>query len=255
MKNVKRASALVVVLVLLSASLNHAGGQNQPEDNMETFFDSSVPSIRIQVNATAKTKPTQNITFILNLSREGEGEVFAEHFNFSVYGFLRGQNKTLMTSISDRNFPLGTRQYQRTFKVPENVWDVAFGEISLAYTVKYMVGPGWQVMPYNITVGFTMTKIENVYLKLLEEQLINMRSTLDELNQTFRECFGKNLTINELLSLNQTFWQFKQEYEALKGVKSELESTRTAVVFLAVVAVFFVATTAYLVLRRPKSYW
>jgi hypothetical protein len=252
MKSFEKASTLVAVLILLSASLNLAGAQTQPEESMKTFFDSSVPSIKIQVNATAETKPTQNITFLLNLL--GEGEVFVEHFNFSVYGFLRGQNKTLMTSISDQNFPLGTKQYQRTFSVPENIWDVAYGEISLAYTVKYPVGPGWQVMPYNITVGFTMTKIENVYLKLLEEQLINIRSTLNELNQTFHECFGKNLTLDELLSLNQTFWQVKQEYESLKGVKSELESTRTAVVFLAVVAVFFVATTAYLVLRRPKSY-
>lgn len=252
MRNFEKINALVTTLILISAILNIAGVQAQQGENMETFFDSSVPAIKIQVNATAETKPTQNITFSLSLT--GQGDVFVKHFNFTVYGFLRGQNKTSLCSISDGNFPLYNKQYQNTFRVPENVWDTAYGEITLSYNVTYPVGPGLQVMPYNLVVGFTMTKIENVYLKLIEEQLIDMRDTLDGLNQTFRECFGKNLTRDELLNLNQTLWQFMQDYESLKGVKSELDNTRTAMVFLAVVAVFFVATTAYLVLRRPRSY-
>jgi len=253
MRNIEKITALVTTLILISALLNIAGVQAQQEENMETFFDSSVPAIKIQVNATAETKPTQNITFSLSLI--GQGDVFVKHFNFTIYGFLRGQNKTSLYSIPDGNFTLANKQYQRTFRVPENVWDVTYGEITLAYTVEYTVGQGKLIMPYNITVGFSMTRIENVYLKSLEEQLANLHDVLDGLNQTFIECFGKNLTVDELLSLNQTYWQFKHEYESLKGAKSELDNVRTAMVFLAVVAVFFAATTAYLVFRRPKSYW
>jgi len=270
---------MIMPLILTLALLNPSSAQIHQEENIKTFFDSSVPGIKIQVNATAETKPTQNITFSLKLTKVKDVDVSVSYFNFSVYGFLRGQDKILLNSTSDKDFKLDVKQYQGTCRVPENVWGIAYGEIALKYTVKYpVVGTnGTLNMNYDLTVGFSMTEIENVYLKSLEEQL-------NELNQTFTECFGRNLTRDELLTLNETLWllmqkyellnalnqtfmecfgknltkdellSLKQEYESLKGVKSELDNTRTAMIFLVVVAVFFVATTAYLALRKPKGY-
>jgi len=48
--------------------------------------------------------------------------------------------------------------------------------------------------------------------------------------------------------LNETYW-------SLKGSSNELGNTRTAVGILAVTTVFFVATTLYLVMRKPKESW
>ena len=282
MRRLHKACTIIMPLILTLALFNPTSAQIQQEENIKTFFDSSVPGIKIQVNATAETKPTQNITFSLKLTKMKDVNVSISYFNFSVYGFLRGQDKVLLNSTSDNNFELNIEQYQAiyqaTFRVPENVWGIAYGEITLKYTVKYPVaGDGTLNMDYDLTVGFSMTEIENVYLKSLEEQL-------NELNQTFTQCFGKKLSRDELLALNETLWlleqkyellnalnqtfmecfgknltkdellSLKQEYESLKGVKSELDNTRTVMIFLVVVAVFFVATTAYLVLRKPKGY-
>jgi len=278
MRRLHKACTIIMPLILTLALFNPTSAQIHQEENIKTFFDSSVPGIKIQVNATAETKPNQNITFSLKLTKVKDVDVSVSYFNFSVYGFLRGQDKVLLNSTSDDNFELSVKQYQATFRVPENVWGIAYGETTLEYTVKYpVVGGGTLNMDYDLTVGFSMTEIENVYLKSLEKQL-------NELNQTFKECFGRNLSRDELLTLNETLWlleqkyellnalnqtfmecfgknltkdellSLKQEYESLKGVKSELDNTRTAMIFLVVVAVFFVATTAYLAFRKPKGY-
>lgn len=244
-KKFNKISVLSITLILLLASLNLAKAQTE-DGNLKTFFDSWVPEIKLKVDATAEAKPTQNITVVLSL--EGKSEVLVKHLDFNIFSFTRDQDKVLLNRTIDKNFMLKTKEYQRTFKVPENVCGIAYGEITLIYNVEYAVGEGRLTMPYNLTVGFTMTKIEDVYLKSLEEHL-------NYLNETFMKCFGKNLTTDELLSLNQTWWQLKNEYESLKGVKGELDNTRSTMVILAIIAIIFFVTTAYLVFRRPKTYW
>jgi hypothetical protein len=225
---------------------------------METFFDSKIPGIKVQVNATSKAQPTSSISVVLSLTSDVT-KVYVKTVSITIYGFLNGTEKSEIYNNASGNFMLYKANqvvYQHSVFVPEHVYGITYGEIYLDYNATVKDELGFE-HPYSFqdTLGFTMTSIENVYLKSLEEQLANLHDVLDGLNQTFRECFGKNLTSDELLSLNQTYWQFMHEYESLKGVKSELDNVRTAMVFLAVVAVFFVATTAYLVLRKPKSYW
>ena len=57
-----------------------------------------------------------------------------------------------------------------------------------------------------------------------------------------------NLTAESLALLNETYW-------GLKGSSNELGNTRMAVGILAITTVFFVATTLYLVMRKPKESW
>jgi len=203
---------------------------------MKTFFDSEVPGIKIQVNATAETQPNQNITVVLSM--KNQTNVFVEYFNLSIFGFLNGTDKVLMANITGNNFPLDndSGEYNCTFIVPEQVWDVTYGEITLTYNVTYTVGPGILIIPYeNLKIGFIMTHIENVYLKSVEEQLKSLSSIYAQ--------------------LNQTYWELQQNYTTLQGNLNELGNTRMAVAILVVTTVFFVATTIYLVMRKPKEYW
>ncbi len=253
----RKVIVLVACLTLLLALISTAKTQTQTSA-METFLDSKIPGIKVQVNATSRAQPTSSISVALSLTSD-VSTVHVKTVRITIYGFLNGTEKIEIYSNVSGNFPLSKANpvvYPHQVFVPEHIYGITYGEIYLDYnaTVKDELGIEHSY-PFQQTLGFTMTRIENVYLKSIEEQLANLRDVLDGLNQTFRECFGKNLTTDELLSLNQTYWQFKQEYESLKGVKSELDNVRTAMVFLAVVTVFFVATTAYLVLRRPKSYW
>jgi hypothetical protein len=156
-----------------------------------------------------------------------------------------------MANITDNNFPLNdalTRKYNRTFEVPQKVWDVTYGEISLTYSAKL---GGLDLRFPQLTFGFTVTHVENIYLRDIEERLENY----EHLNQTFGDCFQMNLTEENLASLNQTYCELQQNYTSIQGSLSELENTRRAVVILAITTVFFVATTIYVVMRKPKQYW
>jgi hypothetical protein len=64
-----------------------------------------------------------------------------------------------------------------------------------------------------------------------------------------------NLTVDNLAYINRTFWELQQNYTALQGNLNELGNTRMAVGILAVTTVFFVATSLYLVMRKPKESW
>ncbi len=251
LKKIEKLSLMLIVFTLSLASICITKAQ-APAENMETFFDSEVPGMKIQVNATAEAQPTENITVILSLERQAN--VYIEYFNLSIFGFLNGTDKVLMANITDDNFSLDDtpKEYNSTFKVPEQVWDVTYGEIVLTYNVTYPVGSGILIIPYeNLTIGFAMTHVENVYLKGIEEQL----KSYEQLNQTFWESFQMNLSQEDLAELNRTYWEYQQNYTSLQGSVNELNSARQAAIALAITTIFFVATTIFLVMRKPKQYW
>jgi hypothetical protein len=259
----ERIVVFFICVILLSALTNTAKTQIETND-METFFDSKISCIEVQVNATSRAKPNSSISVVINITSLVT-EVHIKTVKLTIYGFVNGTERQEVYNNVSYNKLLSKYDnvvYLHPVFVPENISGIIYGELYLDYDATVVDELGRKnPYPFQGTIGFALTRIENVYLKALEEklkslekQIEDINNVLGDLNQTFRECFGRNLTRAELLNLNQTLWELKQEYETLKGVKSELESTRTAVVFLAVVAVFFVATTAYLVLRRPKSY-
>lgn len=228
-KKTERISLIFILLLptLVFASICGVKAQASTE-NTKTFLDSEISGITIQVNATAETQPNQNITVSLSLKRQAS--IYVGNFNLSIFGFVNGTYKTLMYNMTDGNFSLDDtpREYNRTFIVPGQVWDTTYGEITLTYNVTYPVGPGSLELPYNITLGFIMTHVENVYLESIEDQLGNLQAQYDQL---------------------------QQNYTALQGRLTELDNTRSAVAVLAITSIFFVATTLYLMMRKPKDYY
>lgn len=246
MKKLEKISVILVMVTLAFASSIYTAKVQASAENMETFFNSEIPGIIIQVNATRETQPAGNITFTLRL--EGRTDVYVEELNLSVFGFERGENKTLMESITKNDFSLNTissKEYNRTFVVPQRVWGVSYGEISLTYRAKL---GGLKLIFPQLTFGFTMTYIKNVYLENMEEKLENLTSTYEQLSQTFWKSFGMNLTEENLVQLNET-------YRLLQGSQSELDNTKRVATILAITTVIFVATTLYLVMRKPKERW
>jgi len=243
MKNMKQLALILIIFTLTFALLYGTKGQELTEDMQ-------VPGIKITVNATAETQPNENITVKITMNPL-EKEVSIQYFNLSVFGFINGTEKTMLINITDNGFPLSNeRLYELNFTIPEQVWGVILGEITLTYDVTYIIQQGNVQSKTTITyedlkVGFDMTRIKNVYLETIEEQLKNLNSTFEQLNQTFWNYFHKDLTPE---NLNETL-------RGLQGSSSELGNTRMAVGILAVTTVFFVATTLYLVMRKPKESW
>lgn len=247
----RKANLIVMLICLAIASTCTVANAQASTESMTTFFDAEVPAkgtgVKIQVNATTESRPTKAINVTISIT--ALADVTLKYFNFSVYGMLYGKDKVQIYNVSGIDLPLplfkdALKRYNYSFHVPENVWDVTYGEIVLAYSVL--------ILNYEeIKCGFTMTHVENVYLKSLEEQ----KSIFGQLNQTFYESFGMNLTSDSLSDLNRTYWEYKKNYSEMQGTMNELNNTRMAIIVLTIIAVIFVATTVYLVMRKPREYW
>jgi hypothetical protein len=198
-----------------------------------------MPGIKIQVNATAETRPAENLSVWLLLTPQTA--VYVESFELDIYGFLNGTDKLSIGNITDHSFSLNgnSTEYNMTFLVPDGVWGITFGEITLTYSANL---GGLELKFPNATCGFHMTQVDNTLVESLVTQLRGLNESYDQLNDTYYNLTGK------YLELNQTFVQ-------LQGSMNELDNTRRVAVILAITTVFFVATTVFMVMRRPRESW
>lgn len=245
MKRLAKLGLILIVYTLTLAIVCKVRAQAE-EQNVKTFFDSEMPGIKIQVNATAETRPKENLTVWLRLIPQAN--VSVELFQLEVYGFLNGTIRVSIGNITDHSLSLNgvSSDYNGTFFVPDRVWGVTFGQITLTYSIS--LGSSTQTFQ-NATSGFYMTHVENTFLENLESQVKSLNESYNQLNGTYN-----NLT-REYLQLNQTFVQLQQNYTTLQGSMNELDNTRRVAVILAITTVFFVATTIFMVMRRPRESW
>jgi len=71
LEKMEKISLLFTVFTFMFASICVVKAQTSTE-NTKTFFDSTIPGMKIQVNATAETQPTKNITVILSMKGIGD---------------------------------------------------------------------------------------------------------------------------------------------------------------------------------------
>jgi hypothetical protein len=242
-ETLKKIKIMAIVTALTLASIIFNNVQAQFSDEMQTFFYRDYAGITIRVNATNETLPDGNLTVRLWLNCTAVG-VYINYLNLTIYGFKEGEQKISLNNtclLENSQLPFNfTEEYEVVVHVPENVWGTAYLELRLEYSIVDL--------PLKYGEGFSITAIKNIEFE-------NLKKEYQELNQTFWESFGKNLTRDDLLSLNATYWELLQNYTTLERSINELNNTRMAVGVLAVTTIFFVATTAYLIMRKPKSYW
>jgi len=258
MRKLRTVTSIFVMLILALTLVK--GTTAQTPEEMETFFSSKYVGISVQVNATRETVPGANITIRLLVNCTSD-EVYVYYLNLSVYGYKHIgydlEKATLASVCVMKPSPLAHHNaslHNYTIPVPSEVWDLTYAELHSKYTV---VGE-----PFGFDETFPITTVRNVLWEELEEKLewlnqtyqkLNntywqLNSTVEQLNQTFWQMFQMNLTAESLARLNETYW-------GLKGSSNELGNTRMAVGILAVTTVFFVATTLYLVMRKPRESW
>jgi hypothetical protein len=254
-----RAVTSIFVMLIIALTLVKSTTAQTPEE-METFFSSKYVGISIQVNATRETVPGADITIRLLVNCTSDA-VYVDYLNLSVYGYKHigyalEKDTLLPICVIKQHFLVhhNASRYNYTIPVPNDVWDLTYAELHSKYTVVST--------PFGFDETFSITTVRNVLWEELEEKLewlnqtyqkLNntywqLNNTVEQLNQTFWQMFQMNLTAESLARLNETYW-------SLKGSSNELGNTRTAVGILAVTTVFFVATTLYLVMRKPRESW
>jgi hypothetical protein len=223
-------------MLIIASALARAAAAQSPSE-ARNYFSKDYIGISVAVKGTNETVPGENMTVYIWVNCTADN-VKVDDLSLSVYGFIGGQEKILLnTTHTLTNAPLvfnETNQFEYNVSVPNNIWDSTFGELNLQYSI---LGT-----PFTENPSFSMTMIRNVYLEELEDQLRSLNQSYQELNSTYDQ-------------LNQTYWQLQQNYTSLQGSVFELDNTRRVVAVLVVISVFFVATTVYLFLRRPRDYW
>jgi len=229
MKKLEKTTTIIILLTLTSALIGITKAQ-APTENMKTFFESKWPGIEIQVNATRETLPEEAMTIILLVKSKAE-DIYIEYFNLTIFGFIEGQNKSILGGIYQDAFPLNyseTKRCNKTLTVRSDVWGTTYGELAFQYSIG-----GFS---YSLSsLGFTTTYVKNVYLENLEEQFQSLNENFTELQQNYTELAGK--------------------YDELSKSIVELDNTRRAMIILAITTVIFAATTIYSIMRKPKQYW
>ena len=218
-----------MITLTLTLALIHIATAQTPS-YIQTFFSKDYAGISLTINAPNKALPGENLAIGLWINCTSAG-VEVDYLNFSVYGFRGGQEKILLnitTVLLNTAMSLNeTIECNYNITLASDVWGAAYGELNLKYTVVDE--------PLERNAGFPMTIVRDVRLDELEQQL-------RDLNETCQQ-------------LNSSNWELQQECDSLRGNLGQLESTRQAAIALAITTVFFVATTIFLIMRKPKQSW
>ena len=268
---------LVVALLMLAlAKSTKATGSNE----VQSFFSADYVGISLRVFATNETVPGENITVQL-WANYTASRVDIDYFNLSTYGFNMGGpertylNLTSVAANESRTFNQTLEKEYNLF-VPNDVYGQIYCEVQLKYTVVDE--------PIQRNPSFAITYVKNVYFENLKENYRVLNESYGQLNQTYQqlndtygqlnENYGQlnqtywqlndtygqlNQTywqLNETYNqLNQTYWELHQNYTELEGTTSDLDNTRRLAVILGITTASFVATTLYLIMKKPREPW
>jgi hypothetical protein len=227
----------IVVFVTLTIVLASANSVKAQIGDVQEFFSAEYGGVSIRIDASRETVPGGNLTIATMINATADG-VRIEYLNGRQQIPLSSTTVMAATPLEFNQ----TSKSQSTITVPSDVWGITYGQVLLRYAIKDL--PSTERTP-----GFPLTTVRNVYLENLESQLRSLNQSHNMLSGVF-----KNMTI-EFDKLNQMYAELQGNYSQLQGNVGDLDSTRRVAVILTVTTVFFVATTFYLVMRRPKEYW
>lgn len=236
--------AAIIVLMIFALSLTPKAYAQESSD-IRACYHYDEWGLTIRVKAPANTEPEQKINVSVSVCHVQNLSI--TYLSVTVYDFKSGEEKNQIGTIKHVERGIGydlqsNGTYARTYEIEisENVWDITYGEISCE----------WEFGGHTFYIhddGFVMTYVKNVEMEELIEQLANKTEQLANKTQ---ECdtLWQNYT-----QLNQTYWDLKGNQTS--GIEVDLSNTRVVMAVFIITTVFFVATTLYLTLKKPREYW
>ena len=272
-----------IIIALAFVRVNTVRGQSE----LKTFYSKDdLPGIAMRIDATAETVPGGNMTIATWVNCTATG-VKVEQINMTIYGSIGDEEETPLATLDvmeNRTLAFnGTSEYNYTLTVPDDVWGATFADLHLKY---FIYSSEFEYDP-----SFSVTVVRNIYYEQLKEDFSDLNSSFiqlnssywqldtnysqlnasySQLNNTFSQLNGTYWQLNGSFSqlnssywelkdtyeqLNQTYWGLRLNYTDLQGSVTDLDNTRRLAAVLGVTSVFFVVTTIYLVIRRPKESW
>jgi hypothetical protein len=196
----------------------------------------SFAGIEILIENPSEIYPNQTIT--VNVSTKAQVNLTVNWIWLELYTFhnLTTEENIFcnITHISASTSLYSGQWLNSSYEVPipEYAVNVLYGKIALKWTISGTE----ETTTYERKLIFIMGYLKSLELENLRNEIGRLKSENDQLRDNLTELLN-NLT------------EVKNRYEG------ELNGTRSTVAVLAITTVFFLATTAYLVLKKPKEYW
>jgi len=229
----------IIVLVGLMSLAFVSGIRAESADELKTFYSKNYPGISLKVDATNETDPGKNLTLKLWADRTSSDVFDVECFNMTVYGFkLSGpEEAVLYSALLVSNVSLTSNQtidQTHMIPVPSDVYGPVFCRLYLEYVTA----------DESVTRNpeFAITSVRNIYYENLKNDFQQQNQSYQQLNETYGQ-------------LNQTYWELQENYTNLQKSMTDLSNTRMLATIFLVTTVFFVATTLYLTLKKPRESW
>lgn len=239
MKGLKRSKTLALIIPLIIAvTMIHSANSS---DQIHTYNYTPIPNdLTVEIKNPLEAYPNQtinvNITIkaLVNLTIN-QVEIKLYTFNDSKFDdvvYVEKENPVVLSS---------SKSFNKTANVTihEQASNIIYGKLTLEWTKK------------GTEESETITKEPTfVMIFLRSPELERLRSEVPELERENAEL-KENVTDlnNTLTNLLDNLTDIENRYEG------ELSGTRSAVTVLAITTIFFVATTIYLFMRKPKQQW
>lgn len=196
----------------------------------------SYSGLEVLIEKPFEAYPNQTIT--VNVTTKALTDLIVNYTQVDLYTLNNLTKEEILfytiSHISTSTVFSSGQWLNKTYEVsiPEYALNVIYGKLRLKWTLKGTEeGDSYEREP-----TFVMSYLRNLELERLRNENARLKENVTDLNNT-------------LIELRNNLTEIQNRYEG------ELSGTRSTIVVLAAATVFFVATTAYLVLQKPKQSW
>ena len=224
----KRLKSCMLILFLFTFSMWACIAKANSLDAVRSYRY-SLYNLTVEIKNPKEAYPNQ--TIIVNFTARASANLTIEYAAVELYTFnnstMEEENFHTILCIGNRMDLSINQPFNETYNVtiPSHALNVVYGKLILTWT------------EYGTDEANTYTREPNFIMMCLRNRELEMlRNKIPELERENEELKG-NLT------------EIENRYSG------ELSGMRSVATILAITTVFFVATTLYLVFRKPKEYW
>jgi hypothetical protein len=222
----------------------------------QRMYEYAFSNLAVQVGTTSEAYPGQNIT--VNIFANASAKLTINYTAIELYTFsnltMADENFSLIVWI-DHNSSISLSPDQTPIeasydvKIPDDAFNVVYGKLVLIWTETGTE----ESTTYARNSTLVATSLKNAELE-------NLRSRVPELEKENADLKNNNTETNNNLTkalndLADTKNNLTKALNDLADTKNQVNGATSVIAVLAITTIFFVATTLYLVLRRPKQYW
>lgn len=253
-ENMKNKPTLIILIMifLTSSTFSYVAGAEIAEDQMRLAWSLEDASVIVEVYATAKAYPGDNITIRVNVN--ATKNLKNVYITFWIFGST-SQGYSCW-SVSRKVLEDDTLDPGEPRSEPHNVTIPSYADPGLIYS---RIRCEWRILEYHCEDDwFTIAYLKNKGYENLQREYEELNSSFNKLSSNYQKVLEERdqwETSYEQLnstyhSLDANYTELELKYEASSG---ELGSARRMMYIFIVTTIISAATAVFFVIRKPKE--